>query len=273
MRFTILGSSGFIGSHLVNELNKSEIECFTPSKEYEFTKNENLGHIIYCIGLTADFRTRPMDTVKAHVCKLMEVLENTSFDSFMYLSSTRVYNDSMEGKESSSLLVNPNNLSDLCNISKLMGEAVCFAFPNEKIRVVRLSNVIGNDFSSDNFLFSLIKSAVDSNEIKLGVPKEASKDYITIDDVLSLIQKIALNGNERLYNISSGQSISNKLIVDEIARYTNCKIEFLDSSNNLNFPLIQNNKIKEEFNFIPKNVLDEIKILIDKYKKLKDDTN
>lgn len=74
MKFTILGSSGFIGSELINLLKKNSIEFITPSRDYVFSKDINLGHAIYCIGLTADFRKKPMETIKAHVCKLIECL-------------------------------------------------------------------------------------------------------------------------------------------------------------------------------------------------------
>jgi len=57
----------------------------------ESLDGRDLGHIIYCIGITADFRRRPHDTITAHVTKLQEVLTRTSFESLVYLSSTRVY--------------------------------------------------------------------------------------------------------------------------------------------------------------------------------------
>jgi len=33
------------------------------------------GHVIYCIGLTADFRQKPFETIEAHVSKLAEVAQ------------------------------------------------------------------------------------------------------------------------------------------------------------------------------------------------------
>ena len=271
MKFTILGSSGFIGSHLAAFLQKQGYECFLPAKDHVFSKNENLGHVIYAIGLTSDFRKKPMETVKAHVCKLVEVVENSIFESFLYLSSTRIYNGNENGNETTTFFVNPADFSDLYNISKLMGESICLSISNEKVRVARISNVIGNDFNSDNFLFSLIRGAVDKQEIKLEVSAEASKDYICIDDVINLIQLIALKGKSRIYNISSGQSLSNGQLLEEIKKNTNCKIEFLNSLDSLLFPIIQNEKIKNEFSYVPKNILTEIKILIKNYKEKKYD--
>ncbi|MCX6313030.1 MAG: NAD(P)-dependent oxidoreductase [Bacteroidetes bacterium] len=269
MKHTVLGASGFIGNNLKTFLEEQSLECFLPPRNYSFSKNENLGHVYYCIGLTSDFRTRPMETVKAHVCKLIEVLENSSFESFLYLSSARVYNGSKSGDEQTSLSVNPSDFSDLYNISKLMGEAVCLAIPNEKIRIARLSNVIGNDFESENFLFSLIKEAVDKRVIELGVSSKSEKDYISINDVVQLLLLISSKGKSRIYNVSSGQNVSNEQLVKEIKKYTGCSIRFTDSQQSLNFPLISNERLKSEFDYEVKSVLPDIMSLIENYKAKK----
>ena len=71
----VIGGAGFIGSHLLAHLEKSGYECFAPARDDASVFERELGHVIYCIGLTADFRQRPFDTVRAHVCFLAEVLE------------------------------------------------------------------------------------------------------------------------------------------------------------------------------------------------------
>ena len=63
---TILGSSGFVGSNLKNKLVSVGINTYTPHRSEELS-GKNLGHVIYCIGLTADFRTKPFETIEAHV--------------------------------------------------------------------------------------------------------------------------------------------------------------------------------------------------------------
>ena len=41
---------------------------------------------------------------------------------------------------------------DLYNISKLMGEALCLASHSQKVRIARISNVIGNRKNHNDFL-------------------------------------------------------------------------------------------------------------------------
>src|SRR5215204_2623584 len=89
--FTILGASGFIGSRLAKRLGALGLE-YQGVGRHDVLPAASLGNVIYCIGLTADFRSRPFDTVEAHVCKLLHVLRNCEFDLLLYLSSTRLYN-------------------------------------------------------------------------------------------------------------------------------------------------------------------------------------
>ena len=270
---TVLGSTGFIGSGLVAFLRKSGQECFTPERDLDLAGLPHLGHVINCIGLTADFRQRPMETVEAHVCKVLELLRKTRFDSFLYLSSTRVYNNADEGEETAGLRVNPTDFSDLYNLSKLMGESVCLAVPDRNVRIARLSNVIGNDLGSGNFIFSLIRDAVDKDRIILGQPLDQAKDYIGIDDVLRLLFDIATKGKQRLYNIASGIPVSNREVVEKISAVTGCAVEAAGGQNGMNFPRISIRRIEEEFSFRPANVLDNLQGIINNYKQSKNDTH
>src|ERR1700686_1955024 len=93
---TVLGGSGFIGSHLVQKIRQLGMDCYRPERDDELA-GKKLGDVIYCIGLTADFRRKAFQTVDAHVCKLRDVLERCDFDSLSYLSSTRLYKNSAPG--------------------------------------------------------------------------------------------------------------------------------------------------------------------------------
>jgi hypothetical protein len=124
--FTVLGASGFLGSHLVRWLQSQALPYQALARQ-ESGVGPPLGHAIYCIGVTADFRRRPYETVRAHVCDLARLLEHGTFDSLLYLSSTGIYAGTPRGHEDAVLQVNPTQPDDLCNISKAMGEALCLS--------------------------------------------------------------------------------------------------------------------------------------------------
>ena len=67
---TVLGAGGFIGGALVARLI-AEGRPVDPVTRDDLpallSARRPAGDVIYCIGLTADFRTRPLDTAEAHV--------------------------------------------------------------------------------------------------------------------------------------------------------------------------------------------------------------
>ena len=142
MRYTILGGRGFIGTRLATHLRSLGHEVWVPERDDPAMFSAPLGRVFYCIGLTADFRQRLLDTVDAHVCLLNRVLRSGNFDSLLYLSSTRVYAGAGSTHEGANLVVSPLLPGDLYNLSKLMGESVCLA-SGGPAKVVRLSNVYG----------------------------------------------------------------------------------------------------------------------------------
>ena len=73
-KFTVLGSTGFIGSSMINFLQKNNIEYDTPNMRQRNIFDHNLGNIIYAIGVS-DFLNHPYDAVDAHVCLLKNLLE------------------------------------------------------------------------------------------------------------------------------------------------------------------------------------------------------
>jgi nucleoside-diphosphate-sugar epimerase len=264
-QITVLGASGFIGSHLVKRLKERGLEYYSPDRKEELPRR-NLGHVIYSIGLTADFRTKPFDTVQAHVCKLLEVLRRCEFDSLLYLSSTRVYQGrSDSAREESLITIDTLSSGHLYNLSKLMGESLSLNC-GKTVRVVRLANVYGGDFASENFLSSLIRDAVQRKKVRLCTSLDSAKDYVSIDDVVDVLIRIATEGRERIYNVASGQNVSNRELVERIGWLTSSEIEVAQDASVSVLPRIGIDRLVQEFGFKPAQVLDDLEKLVELYK-------
>ncbi|MBP1965817.1 NAD-dependent epimerase/dehydratase family protein [Paenibacillus aceris] len=264
MKTTVFGSKGFIGSHLVQRLVELQCEFFEPERGSLEAFNTSLGHVIYCAGVTSDFRMRPYDTVKAHVTYLSDLLQNARFDSFLYVSSTRIYYGAKEGFEDSDLVVNPNRSDDLFQLSKLLGESLCLN-SSRNVKIARISNVCGQDFQSDNFLYSIIKDAVNHKVINLQTTLSSAKDYICIEDVVELLIKISHVGTSSMYNIASGTNTTNEKVTNEIQRLTSCDVIVKQNAAEIIFPPISTEKIQEEFAFKPLDIIQRIKQMTLKY--------
>jgi len=263
--YTVLGASGFVGSHVVAELRRINADYYAPVRGDGDIFRRPLGHIIYCIGFTADWRTRPYETVHAHVAFLLTILERATFDSLLYLSSTRIYKRAGTGEEEQPLPFCPSVRDDLFDISKAMGESLCFSGPSN-LRVARLSNVYGNDYCSDNFLPSVTRDAV-RGRVVLESDPQSSKDYIGVDEVARLLLAIAAHGQQRLYNVASGRNTTHAEILDALAGATGCSVTTRPNAPLLQFPSISVDRIASEFGFKARPLVDAIGGLADSFSR------
>lgn len=265
MTFTIFGGTGFIGSHLAAQLRRRGIDPYLPSRHDTAWRDRPLGHAIYAIGTTADFRRRRLDTVQAHVCRFADVLQHGGFDSLLYLSSTRVYAGADSGGEASRLCVDPHSLSDVYNLSKLMGEVLALTSEQPRVRVARLSNVYGPDWESDNFLVSVIRDAVDRGATTFGTSRESSKDYVSIEDAVDLLLAIAEMGKERIYNVAAGAAMTHGDLAAALREATRCQTYFADTAPTIGFPHIDISRIRDEFGAVPRRLADDLPRLVAAY--------
>ena len=239
MKATVFGAGGFVGSHLVEHLRRSGYVVDPILRGDASWRGRPLGHAFYCVGLTADFRRKPMETIDAHVTFATEILREGRFDSFLYLSSTRVYSRAAAADEAATLPVDPAAPGDLYNISKLAGEAACLSLRRPEIRVARLSNVFGADFASENFLTSILRDAVDRKAILLGTSLESEKDYVWVEDVVHALERIARSGTLPIYNIGSGRNTAHREIVQELRNATGCAVAIAPEAPTTSFPRIE----------------------------------
>ena len=224
--FTVLGGRGFIGSHLVRHLRGRGHKVWVPQRDDPAVFERELGHVVYAIGLTADFRSRPLATAEAHVGVLRRLLEAGRFESLTYLSSTRVYAGAASTSESATLRVDPNAPGDLYNLSKLLGEALCLHCGHPGMKVARLANIVGarpageDGAGAASFIDALIDAGKRTGHVRLQTSLASAKDYLGIDVAVDLLARIALSPHTGIFNVASGCSVSNAEIKRLIERET-----------------------------------------------------
>jgi len=245
MRFTVFGSTGFIGGALTAHLRESGHEVRTPTRHE--IPDDDLGHVVYAIGLTGDFRSRPLDTVDAHVTALADRIRDARFDSWLYLSSTRVYSGLEEPavSEESELFARPTS-DGIYDLSKLLGEAICASRPEPTVRVARVSNVYGPGAHSDTFLGMLLADVAAGRDITVGEGARSSKDYVAIDDLCRMLTHVATAGRHRLYNLASGQPVTHGEIAEIITDRTDVCVTFAPDGPTRGFPTIDIARIRAE---------------------------
>jgi nucleoside-diphosphate-sugar epimerase len=259
--FVVLGSTGFIGSHLVAELRGRGASVWAPARD-ESMRNRSLGHVLYCIGLTGDFRARPLDAVDAHVGRLQRLLRECDFRSLLYLSSTRVYAGASRADEEAVLRVAVTSPDHLYNISKIMGESLCLASGRPNVRVVRLSNVYGVNLAATDFLSLVIRDALVRRRVALETALDSEKDYVDVRDVAKLLPEIARSGRHRVYNVARGQNTSHAALLEALRAATPCAVDVAEGAPTITFPPISVERVREEFGWTPRSVLDDLETLV-----------
>jgi len=262
---TVVGARGFIGSHLVRELAARGREARVLARGDAVVGP--LGTVVYCAGVTADFRRFPYRAVRAHAVDLMPLLEHGDFERLVYLSSTRVYGLAPANTgEDAALAVRPADPDHLYNASKIMGESLVAA-SGRPAHVLRLSNVVGVDPAGGSFLSQVVREAVAAAGVTLRTALSSEKDYVGIADVVRAILAV-VEGRARhaVYNVASGTNTSHGAIVEALAGLTGATVEVVPGAPAVVFPRIEVGRLCRDVAWGPASVLEQLPALVAAYR-------
>ena len=259
-RITVFGAGGYVGSALVTSLQRARVEVIAVTRDNIANTPLSLGHAIYAIGLTSDFRSRPVETVQAHVVQLADLLTCKDFASFTYLSSTRLYKSESTTGETTSISVLPTDADDIYTLSKLLGEALVFRLAGDRGRVCRLSNVYGGNDRSSNFLTSILADARARQIVRITQDAASEKDYVHLDDACRAIEAVAVRGTESIYNVAAGRNTSHQQIADQLRR-RGVAVEF-GSGPIFRFKPINVQRLRNLMNWNPKSLVGDLPDLL-----------
>jgi len=249
-RFTILGAGGFIGAALADWLDSQGQTVHAVTRAALpalLAAHRPAGHVIDCVGLTGDFRVRPLDTAEAHVGLVARCLGDLRFESFLLLSSTRVYARASTTHEDAALPTLPADPSDLYNVTKLAGEALCLADPRPSVRVARLSNVYGIGMPAETFLGQVLREGQATANVTFRQGPASAKDYVNLVAVVTTLPAIAARGTHRVYNIAAGGNTSHAAIAYRLREITGWRTRFAADAPTVRQPPIDTTRIDAEF--------------------------
>jgi nucleoside-diphosphate-sugar epimerase len=213
---TIVGAAGFVGRRLKARLENAGWEVFAPPRGDAGLFRRDLGVVFYCAGLTADYDTRPFDTVEAHASLVSELIRRASFSRLVYTSSTRLY-DGMRAatvSEAQPLVLDPTDPRRVYDLSKALGENLTIARTGGRGAVARLSNVYHWADEAPGFLSAWLIMAQANRELTLESSPHVARDYIHLDDVVTALIALAQGEPAGIVNVASGELVTN----GEIAR-------------------------------------------------------
>jgi nucleoside-diphosphate-sugar epimerase len=253
-RFSIFGSTGLIGGALVRELVNQGHEVHMPQIRDGMITKENLGNVVYCIGITTDFVSQVDSLIDSHVGLASVILSQSRYESFLYLSSTRIYEGMSETLENGDIAVSVQGLSSFYNLTKLLGESLVLNRSNKRGRIARLSYVIDDMQLIGKDPISNVMSRNSGETVFLPYHQDSQKDYVFLSEVVNTLIQIALYGRRQIYNVASGVNISFDQIRCLSKEYLGIGVELDDTENVRRNPQVNIDAIKQEFDFSSKEI-------------------
>jgi len=259
-KVSLFGGGGYIGRELQRSLTSSGHTVNVVSRDALIDSANHFGHVIYCSGITrGDFKSKLPEIIEAHVSRLSKLVQLIKCDSFLYLSSARVYENQIFGAEDTKISCDPLNLSDCYNLSKLLGESIVMNSSLTRPSVARIAYVV--DGLNDHF-FAPIHRTRRFQDVILNSHPDTEKDFILLADAVSCLERISLFGKSEIYNVATGVSISFMKLRSLIEETLDCKVEFTVGVKKQVAPKIDISKLHAEFEFRPRDVLEEVKVVL-----------
>lgn len=228
-KISVFGGTGFIGGTF-SRIYKENVTLI-PRDSKNFDTNE----VLYFISTTTNqsvFKDLHID-IDTNLKLFVDFLSNCKNRdvTINFISSGFVYgNDIIDAKE-----------TDCCNptgfysITKRCAEQLLISFCETfkiKYRIFRIGNVYGLDKTispGKNVLAYMVRLLKEDKQIKLYDGGNFLKDYMFVEDICKSIKLIIDSGNiNEVYNISSGESLSFRKIIENAKSIVNSSSEIID---------------------------------------------
>jgi nucleoside-diphosphate-sugar epimerase len=241
MTYLIIGSSGFIGSHVVEKLasqTQSDIYCVDPhtrlidqeklniryTTTFDSLLPEILSHRRICVIYAAYVTSHllPKTSLSAYardIQNLAEVLQALSSHpcvSFRYISSSSVYAPSLHPISEA----HPTHAHNPYSLMKLQSEELLQYYHSQtghQIIVFRLFSCYGPRQNPQTIFGKLISSLMpDSEPITLTKNGSQVRDYLHIRDIVDALTNNRFPTGYNIYNLCGSERLSLKDLADLI---------------------------------------------------------
>ncbi|MCU8022001.1 MULTISPECIES: NAD-dependent epimerase/dehydratase family protein [unclassified Shewanella] len=265
--YTVVGGRGFIGSEIVKQLELDGHSVFVPEIDDARLFTQSLGVVIDCAGF-GDCQKDPLLVFNSNSRLLADILAKSDFEKLLYISSNRVYMGQKDASESGDLTILSADNRRLFNLTKLVSEELCL-LSGKDVVILRPANVYGLALNSPLFLPAITRNAINNKQVDMYVTPEYKKDYVSVVDVACAACQLAAKTNlsQKIFNVASGINTSAGDIATVLSQETGCKIIWHQGCVDEIFPENDISAIQVEIDYRPRYVIDDLKIMIDEFKR------
>lgn len=256
MNYLVLGGAGFIGSHIVEELNNGKNFIKVLDVKYkDYTYNQNIDFTVGDINddKTIEYVLKDTDIV-FHT--IWTTIPNTSNANIIYdiqsnlISTINLLNKCVENKikkiiftssggtiygDITNVSINENDdTNPICSygITKLAVEKYLYLYYklyNLDYTILRCSNPFGdgqNYLRNQGLITTLLYRVLKNEEFHIWGDGNVVRDYIYIDDLVDAHIKAAnYSGKQKLFNIGFGVGYSINEIIELVNDVLDCNVK------------------------------------------------
>ena len=255
-KILITGSNGFIGRYLVYVLanifksHNNLIYGIDINKNLNFSKNYiylkkdlallkkrhlpsiKFDYVIHLAGIPSPvyYKKFPLKTIYLNAELSRELMEISKKDgsNFTYFSSSEIYGNpdplNIPTKETYNGYVSSIGDRSCYDESKRLGETICYLFKNnenKKVKIIRPFNYYGDYMrQNDNRIIpKFMSQAIKNEDITIFGSGKQTRAYCYIDDAITMIKDICLEGKHFVYNVGKmDEEISAKNLAERVLK-------------------------------------------------------
>jgi nucleoside-diphosphate-sugar epimerase len=116
-------------------------------------------------------------------------------------------------------------------------------------------------------LGAVLQDLVKKGHVEIGEDPQSAKDYISIDDVVTMLPQIAEKGGHRIYNLARGKNTSHAEIADILTK-SGYNVSFRKCCSKRVFPRVDVSRLTDEFDYAPRDLSDDLPLLMKAFENL-----
>ncbi|MEM2159934.1 MAG: NAD-dependent epimerase/dehydratase family protein [Candidatus Nitrosotenuis sp.] len=242
-RILITGSSGFIGTQVVEKLAQYQTITDSNGKRTDLRVREQVVRIdpadvvIHLGGKTPQEELKWSEYFDNNTSGTLNVLEycmQKKVKKMIYVSSY-VYGKPEHCPIDEDHPINPHNAYAE---SKYLGERLCQFYCSQSdlsVIILRPFNIFGESMRGGFLIPNLVDASKTNNRITI-INKKSKRDFLHIDDFVELILKVKdYNAKFEIFNVGSGESHSFEEIIEKIEKFSSKKLNVDYQEDNKSF--------------------------------------
>ena len=212
-RVVVLGSSGFVGSHVASQaevkgfevlgISTRDIDLLAPESVAALSSVLRVGDsVVYSAAIAPARNASEVAANLTMTCNFTKASEEVGIKQLVVVSSDAVYG-SASGVVTEKTVCAPDSLHGVMSLGR---ELACEGLKTDISTIVRLSPVYGlgdthNSYGPNRFA----RQALGDGEITVFGGGEAGRDHVAVDDVADVIVGCIKQDEPGVFNVASGQ--------------------------------------------------------------------